>query len=259
MSSRKIWFIFILFFLLTFSYLKYEPGSYSKSTESPLTDIEQFLKEQVNKSQLFGNKPYYWRGDMLYSVVFDGQDVTQKIKKKKIDLYLNKLALITGLKIKEVNQDEANVRFYFSNDWRNYLIENSPEYKKNNPETKVMSQENYKKYWMKNNNDNYIVRQWDSKNRELVTATLFFNYQLKKETCSILTNIARILMLNPHKVKSYKDSCREEGELPFMEEAFLSVYYGNKYQKLLKNNPEPDREQIKKLFLHEMVLYIDSL
>ena len=256
MSNKKVWFLFILFFVLTFSFMEFESGSFSKKSSNISLDVEQFLENQVSKEQLYGTKPYYWRDDVLYSVVFDEQDQGNQIKKQRINSYFKELELITGLVVREVNYSEANVKLIFAKDWRLFLMENLPEYKQINTKLKTMDQQSYRDYWMRNKNDNYALKRWDSTNREIVSETIFFNYLIEKEECSISTNISRTLMLNPDKPKEYKTSCINN-QLPFMEKAFLMVYYGDKYKSLLNSSARPSQEQVKKLFVNEMKKLIE--
>lgn len=258
MFSKKVWALFLLFFLLSFSQIsfnfKYESNDDRNAT---LKMIENFVHNQVSKEQINTNKPVKWQSSLLYSIELYGDDLTSKQKERLTENLLSDLSAVTKLPLKRVEPEKANLKFIFAPDWRNSLIKHYPEIKNNSTDASDMNDEEYKNFWMAKKQNTYMFRGVKSATHEIIFATLFFNNEFENDNCEISVNIARALMLAPEKEFSYINTCLKDS-LPVLEEAFLKVFYSKEYDKFLEQHATVNYEKVIDFFVKEIYNSIDE-
>ncbi len=258
MVNKKTWILFLVFFLLSFSFISFnfEYESTADKNKASLM-VEDFVRNQLSEEQINTTTPIRWRKPLLYSIDFYGDSITTKKRAGLIEKLLIDLSRVTRLPLKKVESEKANLKFIFSPDWRATLLEYYPEIKDLRRNTLVMDDEEYKSFWMTKKQSIYVFRDLKISSNELVSSTVFLNNQLENDNCQISVNIARILVLSPVKKFSYTNTCLKD-KLPVFEEAFLKVYYSKKYDEFLDQYSAINKDQVVDFFVNEMMNSLDK-
>jgi len=258
MSNKKTGVLFFVFFLLSFSFISfnYEHESF-EDRNTKLALVEDFVRNQVSKEQIETIHPIRWKKPLLYSIEFYEDNEAVKKREILVKRLLIDLSRVTGQPVKKVESKKANLKFVFAPDWRRTLLKHYPEIKNLRKLTLDMNDEKYKRFWMDKKQNNYIFRYFKPDSYELVSSTVFFNNHLERENCQISVNVARIFILSPEKEFVYTNTCVKD-ELPIFEEAFLKIYYSEKYNKFLEQHSDVNYEQTIDFFVQEMMNSFDK-